>query len=240
MKKNIKDMNIWSYFKKLTPDEQESEANGTVLYDGFGGAYLVPNVGTTDLYSLDKDTFFYDYNFETKELEAYTKTSDSDYEYVDSISLNVGDFADNPEYWVNNYAEKLQEQGYQEAESVADIIDNDENSENEYNYHYNISLTVDIYYNSDNWDNKVDAEEKYKKYIESLSDDNYYQSEYDNVKIKCDFTDNYIVSIDIYSDMPREKEELVEILNDFETKITDSPESDITNISIENVEMTEI
>ena len=238
-KKNIKDMDIWSYFKKLTP-EQEAEADGTVLYDDLGIAYLVPDVGRTDLYSLDGDSFFYCYNFKDKELEAYAKESDSSYEYIDSIGLSIGDFADSPKYWVYAYATDLQNFGYQEAESIADIIDNDEDSENKYNYHYNISLTVDIYYNSDDWDNKVDTEEKYKKYIESLSDDDYYQSEYNNLKIECNFTDNYIVSIDIYSDRPREKEELVEILNDFETKITDSPELDITNISIENIEMTEI
>lgn len=240
-KKNIKDMNIWSYFKKLTP-KQEAETDGTVLNDGFGNAYLVPDVGRTDLYSLDDDSFLYCYNFKDRELEAYAKDSDSSYEYIDSISLNVGDFADSPTYWVRVYATKLQDFGYQEAEQIyKDYVScvNEDTNKEEYSEALNSSdsySTMDTYRHrliyklpninlnlpddDSDWDNNLRIKNEYKKYIESLNKSYSYNND-PVVRVKYSDKDNCIY-IEFYfiNDEHRAREsELWDLIDELLEKI---------------------
>lgn len=206
-KKNIKDMNIWSYFKKLTPG-QEAEVDGTVLYDDLGIAYLVPNVGRTDLYSLDGDSFFYCYNFKDKELEVYTKESDSSYEYIDSMGLSIGDFADSPKYWVNVYATELQNFGYQEAEEIyKDYVDNDASAESldqsdddMYLHHltYKIqNINLNLSDADSDWDNNLEIKNAYKKYITDLN--KRYHKYFDDVAIEINYSEeDNCVYVEVY------------------------------------------
>lgn len=90
--------------------------------DGFGNVYILPNDGTTPIYSLDSN-YGYRYNWKEKVIELYAK-EDNEYQYVTEYYINPYDFIDNPEYWNHRAVEELKDElDYFVGESVEDCED---------------------------------------------------------------------------------------------------------------------
>lgn len=233
-KQNIKDLDIWKYLKKLTPEQVKAEESNpdtmTSLTDGLGNRYFPKHSGETDLYILDgDDTFFYRYNFKTNEIEAFVESSAigcNSYDFVESTGVSIGSFADNPEYWVKEFAKNLQDNAYQEAEILAEEAAESIESAPLYNHKYKIKAQVDLNLPEDfDWDNIVDVQEAYKNYIQSLGQTMVFYTL--PVEIECDYSYEIgVVYIYCYTDGSMTGEDLFDIWDEYVRKISDPPKTD--------------
>lgn len=224
-KKNVKDLNIWQYMQKLTQDEVDNMPETeklNLLTDGWGNYYLPPDNGKTDLYVLDGDEIFlYCYNFGTKELEAYVeRPADgySRYELVDSTGLNIGNFADNPEYWINVEAKKLQQYGYAEAETLI------ENPSDKELYKYEILAMVEF---SGHWDEVTNLQRKFRDFVSGLSKETELYTQ--KLTIDCEYNQfSSELHIVCTFGMPMTKDDLLDVWDDYETIILNN--QDFNNV----------
>lgn len=101
--------NAFKFFRKFSDKDAEevlNEAGATLprgyVTDGMGSIYKVPDEGKTPMFAAKgtPDRVRFTYNFKTRELEVWTVTEkDQPRELMTTYGLNVGDFADGPEYW---------------------------------------------------------------------------------------------------------------------------------------------
>lgn len=254
---DVKDLNIWSYMSKISPDKEakmSDEEKLNLLNDGFGNVYLPPKKGATKLYCIDgDDTFYYRYNFERGVIEvfAYEPLPDvNNFEWIYEEGCSIGNFADSPEYWTRVLATELQDMGYQEAEEFNELVNNNNEVKEDYSlfgddfadkeeYEYMIKASINFDFPDDfDWDNYYDVVEKYAKYIESKSKKTYLYTE--PLEISCSYSENTgTVYIKCIFTMPMTKDDLMDIWDEYE-HIVENPEGIDYGVSVYDLDMVEV
>lgn len=255
---------VWHLLHKLNSKELENiDKTGlkdpyaplpeNVVTDGSGNLYKIPDIGQTPLVQLENDDYFkYRYNWETKEIEVYTRDLDSEntdvdsYKFLESVGISPYDFIDNPEYWYRTTAETIEEDTgidlrdfeLQESyELYGEIIDDDKD-----NYKYEMKLQVELEPKdpedySDNTQMQS-YENDYSNYVENFS--RVVELYGEKVKIDLEY-DSFSGEIVVTFSFPMSltKDDIMELYNNevesYLTGFSDNESYTITNIEIESL-----
>lgn len=236
-----KDFSVWHLLNKITDDKEKQDILDQgidIVTDGYGNEYTIPNLGTTNLVSLnDKDYIKFRYNWATKELEVYFKDLDADntynfnsYELVHALNINPEEFIDNPEYWYQTILNDLEEVASFETDiEVKEVIDSYNESITTTDNIYKVEIEIDLIPN--NWDLPIDDYvENYREYL-----NNYYRESTiygENIIIRFDkllVSDHIIITFIIQSPLDLSGNDLMNIfIDEVKSYLTDFAETDYT------------
>lgn len=216
-------MDVYHYMYKLAPSSAEKVVSQSTsaslpsgyLTDGLGNIYKIPTKGKTPLVSInDDDRLKYSYNWQTKEIEIYSRNDENNkYNFLVSYSVTPENFADGPEYWFNQAKEEADSEIESElawmnvSEGLFDFDLGDERD----NYIYHIRFDYDITDGEyDDWD------AVYSNVKSILTSYDVKQELYtQELSIKSVSEENEIYLIVTFP-MELTKEELIEIWDNYE------------------------
>lgn len=218
-------MDIYHYMYKLAPSSAEKIVSQSVgaflpagyLTDGFGNIYKIPTKGKTPLVSINEDDRLkYSYNWQTGEIEIYSRNDENKYSFLTSYSVTPENFADGPEYWFNQAKEEVSNEIEPElalmevSEGFLDFDLGDKEGDYVYKILFNYEITND---ELDDWEAAYDNVESILSSYD-IKQELYTQE----VSIKVNKEDNEIALV-VKFPMELTKEELIEIWYNYEEHI---------------------
>lgn len=215
-------MDVYRYMYKLAPSSAEkivSQSTGAslpagYLTDGLGNIYKIPTKGKTPLISInDDDRLKYSYNWQTKEVEIYSRNDENNkYSFLTSYGVTPENFADGPEYWFNQAKEEADSEIESELAwmSVSEgFLDSDLGDEKD-NYVYHIRFDYDVNGEYDDWDAVYDS---IKSILTSYDIKQELYTQELSIKSVSEENESYLV---VTFPMELTKEELIEIWDNYE------------------------